>query len=222
MEKLILKEGDFLVLVFSVIMLIIFLTASIIIFSTIQINLKKIDISNNNNKNELKYDYKIFLDLYFLNKIKFISIKIDKEKMKKLDIKKKLQKINFSNMKKELPSKDEVKELLKKLDIEVTKFNLSAEIGTEDVIITSVIIALLSASIGMGLAVVVKDYKKEKYYYKIVPLYNNKNQIKLNLNCIFKVKMVHIIYIIYVFLKKRRVDKHERTSNRRSYDYSYE
>ena len=81
MEKLILKEGDFLVLVFSVIMLIIFLTASIIIFSTIQINLKKIDISNNNNKNELKYDYKIFLDLYFLNKIKFISIKIDSFKI---------------------------------------------------------------------------------------------------------------------------------------------
>ncbi len=210
------------VLVFSIIMSIIILMVLILIFSTIQINLQKIDISNNNDKNELKYDYKIFLNLYFLNKIKFISIKIDKEKMKKLDIKKKLQKINFSNMKKELPSKDEAKKLFKKLDVEVTKFNLSAEIGTEDVIITSAIIALLSAGIGIGLAVVIKDYKKEKYNYKIVPLYHNKNQIKLNLNSIIQVKMVHIIYIIYVFFKKRRVDKHERTSNRRSYDYSYE
>ena len=209
------------VLVFSIFIVFI-LIVLIILFSTIKVNLKKINISNINDKNKLEYDYKVYLSLYFLNKIKILSIKINKEKMQKLDIKKKLQKINFRGMKKELPSKKELKELLKKLDIEVTKFKLNAEIGTEDVIITSAIIALISTFIGIGLSAVIKNYQKEEYNFKIEPLYHNKNQIKLNFNCIIQVKVVHIICIIYVLLKKRRDDKHERASNRRTYDYSYE
>ena len=65
--------------------------------------------------------------------------------------------------------------------------------------------------------------KKEHYNYTIEPIYQNKNIYKIQFNCIIQVKMVHIINVIYIFLKKGRSDLNERTtSNRRSYGYSYE
>lgn len=178
------------------------------------------------NKGKLTYNYEIYIELLFLNKMKIFSGRIDKEKVKKLnskmDLKKKVQNVDFKKMKKEMPKKEELKQIFNKLDIELSKINLKLELGTEDVIITSAIITILASAIGIGLAKVIKKYEKEKYNYEIYPIYQNKNLIKLHLNCIIKVKVVHIISIIYLLLKKRRVDKHERTSNRRSYDYSYE
>lgn len=54
-----------------------------------------------------------------------------------------------------------------------------------------------------------------------MPMYRFGNSINLSLNCIINVKMVHIIYVIYILLKKGMI-KNERTSNRGAYDYSYE
>ena len=59
-----------------------------------------------------------------------------------------------------------------------------------------------------------------KYYYKLNPLYINRNIYKINLNCIIDAKLVHIIYAIYLIRKGD--DINERTSNRKSYEYSYE
>lgn len=66
-----------------------------------------------------------------------------------------------------------------------------------------------------------RNVDPNKTEFRIIPLYNFGNSIKFNLNCIISVKIVHIIYVIYILLKTRR-RKNERTSNRRSYDYSYE
>ena len=52
--------------------------------------------------------------------------------------------------------------------------------------------------------------------------YKNKNIIKLQLDGIFDIKMIHIINTICTIKKKRRVYKNERTSNRRTYDNCYE
>ena len=60
----------------------------------------------------------------------------------------------------------------------------------------------------------------KKKAFSVYPLYNFGNSIKINLNCIIKVKIVHIIYVIYILLRRR--NKNERASNRRAYDYSYE
>lgn len=67
-----------------------------------------------------------------------------------------------------------------------------------------------------------KPKKEIKQYYKITPVYKNKNLINFCLEGIFELKMIHIITTICILKKKRRVGKHVRTSNRRSYDYSYE
>lgn len=198
------------------------LLITLIILSTISIRIEEFKASNYNECGKLNVDYKIFFELLFLNKLKILSIKIDKQLADKLNVKQRMKNIDFKQVKTDIPSKKELKELFKRLKIRIDKLNLKLEIGTIDVILTSAIIAILASVIGIILANVIKKYEKEKYNYKIYPIYQNKNLIKLNLNCIIKVKMVHIIYIIYLLVMKRRVEKNERTSNRRSYDYSYE
>lgn len=191
-------------------------------FSTLHLKVDSIKISNDNQNKKLEYNYEIHVTLYFLNKIKILNIGINKEKIEKLQLTKKIQTLDIKKMEKELFSKEERKKILNMLDLQLTKFVFHLEIGTEDVIITSGIVAILSAVLGIALAKVIKHYEQEKYQYKIMPIYQNRNVLKLNLNCIIQVKLVHIIYMIFVLLKRRRVEKHERTSNRRTYDYSYE
>lgn len=200
----------------------IILTIISLILSTISIRVERLELSNYNTEDKIKYNYEIYFELYFFNKIKTLSIKVDKERLNKVNVKQKIENMNFKRIQKDLPSKEDTKKIMKKLNIEIEQLGLKVEIGTVDVIITSAIVAILATIIGIGVARVVKKYEKEKYNYEIYPIYQNKNLIKVNLNCIIKVKVVHIISIIYLLLKKRRVEKYERTSNRRAYDYSYE
>lgn len=209
------------VLVFFICLFLI-LTITVIILSTISVRIEKFKASNYNEYGKFYIDYKVFFELLFLNKLKIFSIKIDKELVDKLKVKEKVKNIDFKQAKTNMPSKKDLKQIIKKLQIRIDKLNLKAEIGTIDVILTSAIITILASIIGIGLARIIKRYNKEKYSYEIYPIYQNKNLIKVDLNCIIKVKMVHIISIIYLLVKKRRVEKHERASNRRSYDYSYE
>lgn len=108
-------------------------------------------------------------------------------------------------------------EIIKKLKIKTEKLKLYLAIGTENVMLTVNLVTLISSIIGITF----RNLEPEKTEYRIIPLYNFGNSIKFNLNCIISVKTVHIIYVIYILLRKRR-NKNERASNRRSYDYSYE
>lgn len=197
----------------------------VVTLSTLQIRIKKASISNMNSK-KIEYDYLAFIELKFWGKLKIMQIEINKEKVSrlssKLRLKEKIAKVDFKKVEKGIPNKKERKKLQEKLDIKLDEFHLKAEIGTYDVIITSAIIAVIASAIGIVMAKLIDNYKKEKYEYIIIPVYKNKNVINLSLNCIIQVKMVHIISIIFTLLRKRKEKrKYVRTSNRRSYDYSY-
>ena len=115
---------------------------------------------------------------------------------------------------------------MKNIEPEIFKFKLKLKIGLGDVIFTTFMIPIISSIISCvlnkGSINLYKKNSKQKYYFKIDPEYN-KIAVKLKLNCIINVKMVHIINIIYaLIIKKRRSDKYERTSYRRSYGYSHE
>lgn len=197
-----------------------------ILFSTLNIRVEKLYFSNQSLE-KLKWNYFIVLELSLFGMIKAIKLKIDTKRvekiLKKRNIKEKVKEINFKQIKQDLPDKEEQVKLMKRLKIKLEEFHFVLELGTKDVLITSAIIAFLSSALGIAIARVIKQYKEEKYEYKMIPVYQNKNIINLNLNCIIQVKMVHIICIIFTLLRKRKEkQKHERTSNRRSYDYSYE
>lgn len=209
------------VLVFTFILIFISLLIITLLLSVLKIRIEKLNISNYT-KGKILKDYEFHIELHLLNKIKILNISIDKSIIKKMKLKDKFNNVNVLQLKKDMPSKAEIKEMIKKLDIKLAKLDLKLDIGIDDVILTSAIVAVLSAIIGIVLPHVIKQYNEENYKYVITPLYIGKNVIKLSLNCIIQVKMVHIIYIIYILLKRRRVYKYERTSNRRTYDYSYE
>lgn len=193
--------------------------AIIIVLSYIRIKVEKVNMSN---IPEYHYDFIIKFGVYLFNKIRIIEIKIDKEKIKKSKLLNRLKEnISQKDLKLELEKMPNLKDI-KKIDINLEQIDLNVKLGTEDVILTSVLVAFISATTGLVLGKAIKRYDEEKYRYIILPFYNNKNLFELQLNCIINVKLVHIIYVIYMFSKKRSENKYERTSNRRSYDYSYE
>ena len=86
-----------------------------------------------------------------------------------------------------------------------------------------------------------KEKDRKNLYYKILPIYNNKNQYHINLDVIFEVKLINVFKVVYKFYKTgtyyqykslketwieqsqgKECDKNERTSNRRINAYSNE
>lgn len=200
--------------------MIIFLIFTIIIillkiFFSINLKLEienlKLELPKNKITNK---DSKVSLKIYILKKIKIAEINLKKIDLKSDKVKNRLQN-QFKGNKFNL---DTVK-LISKVNYIIEKLNLKVYIGTEDAAITAV-------STGVGYTIISNfingktlSYKNIKY--KIFPIYQNKNILKLELDSIITLKMEKIIDIIKI-IKKGRVDKNGRTSNRRAYAYSNE
>ena len=201
-----------------VLFLLIALSIILIFATSIKIDCSNLYVSN---IPEFQYDFTIKIGLYLFNKIKIFGVTINKEKFKNRKIFKMLKQ-QLRNNKLDISLKSEDMDIFKKSHINLEQVNAKIQIGTEDVILTSAIVGILASAIGIVLGQVIKKYEEGKYRYVILPYYNRKNIFQAELNCIIYVKLVHIIYVIYMLSKKRSENKHERTSNRRSYDYSYE
>lgn len=134
--------------------------------------------------------------------IKFgiLKFKINKEKLKKI----------ISNNKSKIKLEvNDFKEIIKK--IEIPKLNINAKFGTGEPNSTAFFVAIVSSIIGIALA-----RKIENPRYTIEPVYGDMNYIFLSINCIFEIKLVHIINI-FIKLKRKEYQKYGRTPNRRSY-----
>lgn len=226
-------------MLFFLCVLIIFLFIFLVIrYSSIRISIINLDIDTNSKK--IINDYQFEFGIYIFNKVRIIKFKINEKKIKNLEnskLLKKMSKVNLSKVTKKLENKvlknnksfkitKFIKIFLKEIKPEIIRFKLNLKIGLDDIMATTYAIPFISTLISFILKLTVKNVnlrnKKREYYYKIEPVYNT-NIINLRLNCIINVKMVHIINIIYIFLiKKRRSDKYERASYRRSYGYSHE
>lgn len=114
----------------------------------------KIKIFKNNVKNMKRPDFKI--------KNKNIDIKILQDK----DLK-----INY-------------KSLLKNIDLDIEKIDLNAQIGTEDAVLTAILVGIISSILGILI-------KKPKY--QVIPIYTNKNFIKIRLDGIFSIYLMQYI-----------------------------
>lgn len=230
-------------MLFFLCVLIIFLVILLVIrYSSIRISIINLEIDTDNK--DIISDYQVEVDIYFFKKIRIMKFTVNEKKVKKLQnskFVKRISNINFGRVTKRLEKRLQdkvmldyknfnilnfVKVLSKEIKPEILKFKLNFKIGVEDIMVTTYAIPIISTLISFILRLTVKDVdlknKRRDYYYKIEPIYN-KNIINLRLNCIINVKIVHIINIIYIFLiKKRRSDKYERASYRRSYGYSHE
>lgn len=197
-------------------MFIIFLILLKILLSiNIKLEIENLKILLPKNQNKItNKNNKVSLKIYVLKKIKIAEINLKKIDLKSDKVKKRIKK-QFDGKKLNL---DTIK-LLNKVNYIIEKLNLKVYIGTEDPSITAIVV-------GVGYTIVSnfiggKTISNKNIDYKIFPIYQNKNIFKLELDSIITFKMENIIDIIKL-LKKGRVDKDGRTSNRRAYAYSNE
>ncbi len=209
-----------LVLILSGIIIFIMLVFLFIMSLKAKINIEKIKISNDDKK--IKKEVIVYLDIYFLIIFRIARIKIDEDRVNKIKNKHKNEKIDMKILKEDNKVNKAIKGVIKHKMTRISMVNLDAKIGLIDGILTSASVAILSTIVSIVLSLLIKDYKQDNINYKIIPIYSNEITVKIFLSCIIEVKLVHIIYMIYVILKKGSVKLNERTSNRRSYAYSYE
>ena len=193
----------------------------LLIFSEIEVNINNIRFTSDKVKGRhLKENYEIEIKIYILKLIKILNIQITKSKLEKLKLESKLKDIENKLLRKNVKVDIDILETIKQLDLIIKNLDLKVEIGTENAATTSIIFAVISSIIPIILRNKIKDIEKQKI--NIIPVYTNENLLNIQLDCIFNIKMIHIIYIIYILSKKRRDEKNVRTPNRRSYGYSHE
>ena len=140
--------------------------------------------------------------------------------MEKLKIKEKIKELDKKLLQNRNKFDKEALSIVKKANIEIESFNIYLELGTENASLTAFLVSAIATILNIWLGRKVKDYNNQKT--EIKPLFLNQNMINIVFSGIFKFKIIHIISIIYMLIKKGRVKKYERTSNRRSYAYRYE
>ncbi len=140
--------------------------------------------------------------------------------MRKIYSNKKLEQIDLNKVKQTIPINVETLKIIKSLKLEIESLKLKINMGIEDAIATSYLVAIIASILSIILPHLVKKEDIKNIKYEINPIYNTLI-FNLKLDSIINLKIVHIIYVIYNLVKKGR-DKNERTSNRRSYAYSHE
>ena len=208
-------------MVFLLIFLIIIL---MIITIRIKIEFKNFEF-NSQNKEHVNKNYKIEITIYTFNLIPISKLKITNKKINKALSNEKIRKAINEQKTKIIENRknidiEAIKEI-KNIKMEIDEMNLNISLGTEDAAITAFIIPIISTFIAIFLSQKVEKYNDNQKFL-IQPVYINQNLINIEFSGIFQIKMMHIINTIFIVNKKRKGDKNERTSNRRSYDYGYE
>lgn len=189
------------------------------IFTTIQIHIQNIKYSTDrDNGRHLNKNYKIEIKLYFLEKIRYFKLDITKKKMERVKIQKNLDKVKQKMIKDKNNFDIKLLKFLKYLNFKIKKIKLNIDIGLEDAAANAICVGIVSSIIAIILGNIMK--KNNQNFWKVTPIYKNRNLLNVNLDCIFSLKLIHIIYTIYILKKKG--DKNVRTSNRRAYAHSNE
>ncbi|MGN1327633.1 MAG: hypothetical protein ACI4VQ_06150 [Clostridia bacterium] len=205
------------VLVFGIalfIVIFLFIIIAMIYFSKLEIKIQDLEMSNiNKRKNNEKILIQISLKI---GKIHWLKIKLNKEKLANVYAKMKRQEYKINkDLLKDMLKKDvksiienkEFKEMISDIKIELEKINASVEIGTEDYIFTSFLVAIISIIISNIIPHVItpkahsKKNIQEKVFYKILPIYKQQNIYKIKLTIVVSTKVMKIVQIIFDFIR---------------------
>ncbi len=192
----------------------------LLIFSRIKIEIENFRFTSHKQPRHINKEYKIVIKLCILRKIPIIKINITKTRLEKIELKKQIEKINFEKLIDNKQIDLKIIKAFKRLNVNIDNINLKIEMGTENAALTAIVIPVISTVVSIILSRKIKEEQNQKF--EIRPIYINQNLINIMFSGIFEIKMIHIINIIYILNKKEGEGKNERTSNRRTYDYSYE
>lgn len=210
----------FFILILLGIFLLFCILAMLILLSSISIEVEQFYKENNK---ELQLRKPIVFRIKLLDKITIVKWKITKRKIDQLEKDKKIPHMDLETIEREHIFQKKNRDFIKNLKICLESLSLKIAIGTEDAVLTSYTVALLASAISILLPHIVCMKNKKKCYYTVLPKYENKNEYQIEFSSIIRIKIVHIIYSIYMHKKQvKGEEKNERTSNRRFNEYSHE
>lgn len=145
---------------------------------------------------KINEDGKIYVYLLLFNKIKLFRKNVRNIPMKDV-------KFEASDFDIKIFKNKDIKinyfELIRNINIDIKNIDLNVKIGTEDAGITAILVGIFAGILGIII-------KKPKY--QILPIYANRNLLKINLNGIFTIYLIHYIYkFIKDNIKERFMDK---------------
>ena len=163
--------------------------------SKIGIDIKNL-IIDTDAEEKINADGKIYVYLLLFNKIKLFRKNVRNIPMK--DVKFETSDFDIKIFKNK-DIKINYLELIQNINIDIKNIDLNVNIGTEDAGITAILVGILAGILGIII-------KKPKY--QILPIYANRNLLKINLNGIFTIYLMHYIYkFIKNNIKERFMDK---------------
>ncbi len=194
---------------------------------TLKIQIRIQDIKFSLNKFQKKYfkpNYKISTVIYILDKIPIFKIVFNEKKYKKLETNKKLKNKLNSLEQNFVTNKDnidvDILKFIKNIKYEIKQIKAYIELGTENATITAFLVPVIYIVFSYIYKKAEKNMNYNQFYLK--PIFANKNILNFQFDGIFELKLIHIINTICKIKKERKGESDERTSNRRTYDYSYE
>lgn len=163
--------------------------------SKIGIDIKNL-IIDTDAEEKINEDGKIYVYLLLFNKVKLFRKNVRNIPMK--DVKFETSDFDIKIFKNK-DIKINYLELIQNINIDIKNIDLNVNIGTEDAGITAILVGILAGILGIII-------KKSKY--QILPIYANRNLLKINLNGIFTIYLMHYIYkFIKNNIKERFMDK---------------
>lgn len=177
-----------------------------LIFSKINVDVKKVDITYN--KKLYVNDLEILIYIYVLNKVKIVKIKFYKDYLQILGLKLQYRFIKkfkfarnaYNNLNKKFFKilRNRRKLDMQTLNLEVNKCNLFLKLGTMSQVLTIFSIPLISTIITFFLRNSTNNDNIKKYSYKIIPEYSGRNIFNIKLDTNFEFETIKLI----IFLKK--------------------
>jgi len=171
------------------------------LFSDFVVNIEECDISYEKipQKGLSINKLKINIEIRILKIIKIFNIKINEKYCEILKIK-----VKFNGLKKlkdyNQSSLEFIIKNIGKLNPEIKKINMNLSIGTEEPILTTFSIPIVSTLIAVLISKKMQKIDKGKCRFRINPLYLNSNIVLLKVNGIISLDTLKVLY----FIKKHR------------------
>ncbi len=170
-----------------------------ILLLSFEIKIKNLDFMIENINKKHVNDNFIFTLYLKLFRIPVLKVDVTKATFRKNKVKIEINKMKQKIRQEEKKLDFKIIAQLKKLKINFKSLNFMVNIGTEDAAVTALTTGVLATSIGIALRSILNLNKDN--YFKVIPIYQNKNLLKIDFNCMFEIKLINIIYTILALKK---------------------
>lgn len=191
---------------FYAIIVVAILIILLIEFTTVQIHIQNLRFHTEKiDERNISPKYKIIVKLYIFNKINYLKINLTKNQLERRLIKKNVNKLKKKIKQDKNKFDKKILSNLKKTELKIKKIDLKIYLGISDAAINAIIVGIVSSSIAVIMGILMdknildsnckcKKEENNQIYWKIIPVYQNKNLLNIDLNCIISFKLIHIIH----------------------------